>query len=499
MCPYKYIFVLLRTIQKCVPMNQIIGRECEIEQLERLSHSGRAEFVAVYGRRRVGKTFLIREYFDHRFAFYHTGISPAELKSDGFDLKREQLRGFCTSLQQYGGEWDEYPKDWFAVFECLKNLLNRKLKDEKQVVFIDELPWLGVGNSGFLSALEHFWNSWGSAHSKLLLIVCGSAASWMNENILNNHGGLYGRITDEIHLLPFTLRECEQFYESRHICMDRYDQIQSYMALGGIPYYLDMIRPEKSLSQNIDYLFFTRIGRLRTEFERLYRSLFENSDNYVKVVRSLAQRRLGYTRKEIAERTGIAYNGRLSNMLNALEKSGFVVSYHYFGGNAKEIYYKLVDNYSLFYLQFVDGQKNEEENFWTHNLHTPRLNTWRGLAFEDVCLQHHKQIKKALGFSAVACTTGPWLSKEGTAQIDLLFDRNDHVITLCEMKFSGNEFSITQDYDAQLRSKTERFISETSCRKSVQLALVTTYGLEKSKYAGRFQSVVTLDALFEKL
>ncbi|MCQ2272849.1 MAG: ATP-binding protein [Bacteroidales bacterium] len=480
-------------------MNKIIGRELEINQLDRLYHSERAEFVAVFGRRRVGKTFLIREYFDHRFAFYHTGISPAELKSDGFNLRREQLRGFCTSLQQYGGEWEEYPKDWFEAFDCLKNLLDRKSKDEKQVVFIDELPWLGIGNPGFLSALEHFWNSWGAAQSELLLIVCGSAASWMNDNIINNHGGLYGRITDEIHLSPFTLCECEQFYESRHISMDRYDQIQSYMVFGGIPYYLDMIRPEKSLSQNIDHLFFIRTGRLRTEFERLYRSLFDHSDKYMEIIRSLAQRRLGYTRKEIAEKTEIAYNGRLSNMLNALENSGFIISYRYFGGNAKDIYYKLVDNYSLFYLQFVDGKKNVEENFWTNNLRTPQLNTWRGLAFEDVCLQHHKQIKKALGFSAVACNTGPWLSAKGTAQVDLLFDRSDRVITLCEMKFSGNEFSITQDYDEQLRNKTERFIGETSCRKSVQLALVTTYGLERNKYAGRFQSVVTLDALFDKL
>jgi len=480
-------------------MNQIIGREGEIEQLDRLYQSGRAEFVAVFGRRRVGKTFLIREFFNNSFSFYHTGISPAELKSDGFNLKHEQLRAFCTSIQQYGGEWDEYPKDWFAAFDCLKIMLERKLKDERQIVFIDELPWLGIESPGFLSAIEHFWNSWGSSNPRLLLIVCGSAASWMNDNIINNHGGLYGRITDEIHLAPFSLRECEQFYSSRSISMDRYDQIQSYMVFGGIPYYLDMLRPQYSLAQNIDNLIFTKNGRLRTEFERLYLSLFDHSDKYMEIVRLLAKRRMGYTRNEISENTGIAYNGRLSKMLNALDKSGFIVSYHYYGGGTKDIYYKLVDNYSLFYLKFVDGQKNVEENFWANNLRTPQLNTWCGLAFEDVCLQHEKQIKKALGFSAVSCKTGPWLSKERSAQIDLLFDRGDHVITLCEMKFSGDEFSITQDYDAQLRRKTERFIEGTNCRKSVQLSLVTTYGLVKNKYAGRFQSTVTMDALFEKL
>ncbi len=479
-------------------MEQIIGREYEIDKLERLYHSNRPEFVVVYGRRRVGKTFLVREYFGNKFAFYHTGISPAELKSTGFDLKHEQLRAFCTSLQQYGGEWEEYPKDWFAAFECLKSLLDRKRTDERKVVFIDELPWLSVGKTGFLSALEHFWNGWGAAHPELFLIVCGSAASWMNDNILNNRGGLYGRITDEIHLSPFSLHECELFYESRFLNMDRYDQLQSYMFFGGIPYYLDMLCPDRSLAQNIDILFFTKTGRLRSEFDRLYQSLFDDSEKYMKIVRVLARRRVGYTRKEIAEESGIAYNGRLSKMLNSLEKSDFIVSYHYFGGSAKDVCYKLVDNYSLFYLRFIDGKKSVRENFWTNNIRTPQLNTWCGLAFEDVCLQHERQIKRALGFGSVASQSGPWLSKEGTAQVDLLFDRDDRVITLCEMKFSSDEFSVTKEYDTQLRRKTNHFIEETKCRKSVQLALVTTYGLERNKYAHQFQSVVTMDDLFEK-
>jgi len=478
-------------------MMQIIGREQDIKKLNFLYQSGKPEFVVVYGRRRVGKTFLIREHFRNQFAFYHTGISPAELKSAGFDLKREQLRAFCTSLQQYGGEWDNYPQDWFAAFECLKALLERKESEDRQVVFIDELPWLGRDNPGFVSALEHFWNNWGAAHSELMLIVCGSAASWINDNILNNPGGLYGRVTDEIPLSPFTLRECEQYYAYKGFNMDRYDQVQSYMVFGGIPYYLDMLQRDKSLAQNIDWLFFSKNGKLRMEFQRLYQSLFDDSDKYMSIVRTLAAHRTGYTRKEISEKSGIAYNGRLSKMLDALEKSDFIVSYQYFGRSAKEVYYKLVDNYSLFYLKFIYGQKNVNENFWSSNLRTPLLNTWRGLAFEDVCLQHERQIKQALGFSAVACQSGPWLSKEGTAQVDLLFDRDDRVITLCEMKFSNDVFTITQDYDAQLRRKTDRFVEETGCRKSVQLALVTTYGLEQNKYAGRFQNTVAMDSLFE--
>lgn len=478
-------------------MHQLIGREKDINRLKSLYHSEKAEFIVVYGRRRVGKTFLVRELFKNQFAFYHTGISPAELNSAGFDLKREQLRAFCTSLKQFGGEWDEFPIDWFEAFACLRSLLIKNNPHERQVVFIDELPWLGHYNPGFLSALEHFWNNWGAAHPELMLIVCGSTASWMNDNILNNRGGLYGRVTDEIHLSPFTLHECEQFYQSRGMGMDRYDQLQSYMVFGGIPYYLDMLQRDKSLAQNIDMLFFSKNGRLRMEFQRLYQSLFEDSDKHMEIVRALATCRTGYTRKEISERTGIAYNGRLSKMLSALEKSDFIISYYYYSGSGKEIYYKLVDNYSLFYLKFIEGQKNVKEHFWSNNLRTPLLNTWRGLAFEDVCLRHEKQIKKALGFAAVACQSGPWLSKEETAQIDLLFDRDDRMITLCEMKFSSDTFTVTQDYDAQLRRKLDRFVEETRCRKSVQLALVTTYGLERNMYSNRFQSVITMDALFE--
>ena len=479
-------------------MQQIIGRQKERKELDRLYHSGRPEFVVVYGRRRVGKTFLIREHFEGRFDFYHTGISPAEMGTKGFNLKHEQLRSFCTSLQQYGGEWDTYPIDWFEAFNCLKNLLETRPTNERIVVFIDELPWMGLESPGFVTAVEHFWNSWGAACANLMLIVCGSAASWMSDNILNSTGGLYGRVTCDIHLEPFSLWECEQFFHTRNISMDRYDQIQSYMVFGGIPYYLNYLQPDRSLAQNIDLLFFSKSGKLRNEFSKLYKSLFADSNKYMQIVRVLATKRDGLTRKEISSKTEIAYNGRLTKMLQTLERSDFVISYCYFGGSAKEVYYKLVDSFSLFYLKFIDNQPGLRENFWTTNLRTPQLNTWRGFAFEDVCMTHIRQIKKALGFSAVESLSAPWRSKEGKAQIDLLFDRADRVVSVCEMKFSSSEFSVDNEYDAELRRKIDRFAEETRCRKSIQLALVTTYGLTQNSYSGQFHSTITMDALFEK-
>lgn len=479
-------------------MQDIIGRKPERNELERLYESGRPEFVAVYGRRRVGKTFLVREHFSGRFAFYHTAISPADYQGRKKDLKNEQLRAFCSSIQQFGGDWDTMPTDWFEAFACLRSLLEQRGDLGRKVVFIDELPWMDSGRSGFVSALEHFWNGWGAGRTDLMLIVCGSAASWMNDKIINNTGGLYGRLTYEMHLSPFSLAECEQFYESRGISMDRYDQVQSYMVFGGIPYYLNYLKPEYSLAENIDNLFFAKNSRLQKEFDRLYDSLYSNSEKYVEIVRLLATKRGGFTRKEIAEKTSIAYNGRLSKMLQSLEKSDFVVSYTYFGGSLRNVYYKLVDRLSLFHLAFLDGKKPIRQGFWTKNIRTPELNTWRGLAFEEVCLQHEAQIKKALGFGAVDAVVAPWRSKEGTSQVDLLFDRSDRVVNLCEMKFVADEFSIDKDYDAELRRKVERFVEDTSCKKSVHLSLVTTYGLVKGMYSNRFQSVITLSDLFSQ-
>lgn len=479
-------------------MQEIIGRKTERKELDRLYESGRPEFVAVYGRRRVGKTFLIREHFAGRFAFCHTAISPADFQGRKTDLKKEQLRAFCFSIQQFGGDWDEMPNDWFEAFACLRSMLEHRGETGRKLVFIDELPWMDVTRSEFVSALEHFWNGWGAGRTDLMLVVCGSAASWMNDIIINNTGGLYGRLTYEMHLSPFNLAECEQFYHSRGISMDRYDQVQSYMVFGGIPYYLNYLKPYNSLSENIDNLFFAKNGRLVKEFERLYSSLYSHSEKYVEIVRLLSTKRSGFTRKEIAEGTSNAYNGRLTKMLQSLEKSDFIVSYTYFGGSARDVYYKLVDRLSLFFLYFLDGKNPSRQGFWTKNLRTPELNTWRGLAFEEVCLLHQAQIKRALGFGAVDAPAAPWISKTGNAQVDLLFDRSDRVVNLCEMKFTADILTIDADYDAELRQKVERFAEDTACKKSIHLSLVTTYGLTKNKYSGRFQSVVTIDELFNE-
>ena len=478
-------------------MTTIIGRKKEQEELGRLYQSGKAEFVVVYGRRRVGKTFLVREFFNEKLDFYHTGLSPLEL--EGSKLQEKQLQSFYFSLKRYGADIDTQPTNWLEAFEMLITLLEKKGKNKRQVIFIDEMPWMDTPRSGFITALEHFWNGWAAGQSHLMLIVCGSATSWISDKLIQNKGGLYGRTTYEIHLSPFTLGECETYFKHENIAMDRYDILQCYMAMGGIPYYLSYLQKGCSLAQNIDRLFFQKDGKLRTEFHRLYASLFNDPETYIKVIRLLGQKREGYTRAEIAQHTGIPYGGGLTKILKSLEISDFILPYTYYGESSRNIHYKLTDFYTLFYIHFLDKKSHKNPRFWQENLLSPSLNAWRGLSFEEVCFVHQDKIKQALGIASVHTEISPWRNrKEETeqAQIDMLIDRADRIINVCEMKFTTNDFTIDRKYDAELRRKLDVFATATRCRKSLHPTLVTTYGLKQNEYSGRVQNVVTMDDLF---
>ena len=475
---------------------KIIGREQEIKEIEALYQANKPVFAVVYGRRRVGKTFLVRELLDKKFCFYHTGLSPYELK--GKKLKEQQLSNFHSSLVKYGSDIKTVPTDWLEAFDALICLLEKQDPSKRQVVFIDELPWMDTPRSGFITALEHFWNGWGAGRENLMLIVCGSATSWISDKLLNNKGGLFDRTTDEIKLRPFTLGECESYYKENGIVMSKYDQLQCYMATGGIPYYLSMLQKGKSLAQNIDRLFFEPNAKLSLEFDRLYSSLFTNAEDCKKIVRLLAQKRQGFTRKEIAELTKIADGGGLSTTLKTLDVSDFITSYVMQSHPKRDVYYRLTDFYSKFYLSFIEGRKTTNPHFWQANLLTPALTAWRGFTFETLCFYHLPQIKQALGISGVQTEASPWNSRQEKdgAQIDLVIDRADHVSNICEMKFCEDDFSISAAYDKDLRHKLSTFVEETRCKNALHLTLVTTYGLKFNEYAGRVQSVITMDDLF---
>lgn len=475
----------------------MIGRSEEIYELEKLYESKKAELVAIYGRRRVGKTYLVSETFSDRITFHHAGLSPATDNNIG--ILKKQLQHFYNSLLLSGMEEGKAPESWMEAFLLLEKHLQSIDNGKKQLIFFDELPWLDTPKSGFIQAFEGFWNTWACHRKNIMVIVCGSAISWMQDVLINNHGGLYNRVTYEINLKPFNLFECEQFFKENNINYSRYDVVQSYMVFGGIPFYLGYIDSRYSLAQNINRLFFSDKGRLKQEFDRLFDSIFVNPEVSKAIVRFLYTKNAGYTRKEIVETNILTDGGRLSSHLNSLIACNFIIKYVPFGLGKRQECYKLVDPFCLFYLHFIEGQTKLNEKQWEQNISTQPINIWRGFAFENVCFNHIEQIKKSLGISGVISSASPWSKRdddeEGT-QIDLLIERNDNVINMCEMKFYKDEFVVNKDYYRTLLRRQDMILKKVSSRIAVHSTLITTFGLKRNEYSNAFNNVITLDDLF---
>ena len=476
----------------------MIGRVQEIKELNRLYSHDKAELVAVYGRSRVGKTYLVDETFADRITFRHAGLSPADEDSKG--LLKLQLNHFYNSLELQGMEKCDKPTNWLDAFLLLEKFLQSKDDGSRQVVFLDELPWLDTPKSGFMRAFEAFWNTWGCHRKNLMVIVCGSANSWIQDKLINNHGGLYNRVTYEIKLSPVTRREWEEFYKSNHVMLSRYDIAQSYMIFGGIPYYMGYVDGEMSLAQNVDNLFFKRNAVLRDEYHRLFASVFVNPEAVKSIVQLLYSRNLGYTRREIVEKLGITDGGRLSRHLNALIASDFIIKYIPFGCGKREEHYKLIDPFCMFYLHFVSNQKKVNEKFWQQNVTSGLVSIWRGFAFENVCFNHVEQIKRALGISGVISENSAW-SKRGDdetgTQIDLLISRNDNVMNMCEIKYYSGEFCVNKEYYQLLLRRQGILAENVSPKVTNHNTLITTFGLSRNEYSDVFTNVIVLDDLFE--
>ena len=479
-------------------MATLIERSKEVLELNTRYESDHSELIAVYGRRRVGKTFLIRETFKGRITFCHTGLSPYD--ETGKVGKKEQLDHFYHSLLAHGLDETRRPKDWMQAFYMLESLLTDIDDGSTQLIFIDELPWMDTPGSKFLTAFEAFWNGWASARDNIKCIVCGSATSWMADNMINNHGGLYDRITFELKLSPFSLSECEQFFNARQIQMSRYDIAEAYMAVGGIPYYLDKFKRGSSVAQNIDNLYFCKNAPLRNEFNRLFSSLFSSPEQYMKVVRKLSTRHCGFSRKEIGDHIGISSGSGLTKILNNLEASDFIQGYKPIDAEKGEKLYRLIDPFCHFFIRFVEKRASSDESFWQNNQNLPEINTWRGIAFEDICINHIKQIKSALGILGVASEESEFIlrgdsSHDGT-QMDLIIERADRVVNLCEMKFYNGEFEIDKSYDLVLRQRITRLYEHIGKRQSIHLTFITSFGVKPNMYSGIVQSSITLDDLF---
>lgn len=498
--PNQTFLVSLRQ-NKDTQMQKIIGRTAEKAELQDIYKSGKPELVVVYGRRRVGKTFLIREFFKGQFAFYHTGLSLQEV--DTTKQKASQLLNFASSLRHYGKTGQKTLTDWLTAFDDLRSLLEEKMRAEpnhRQVVFIDELPWMDTPRSCFLPALEHFWNGWGAGQDSLVLIVCGSATAWISDHLLHNKGGLYDRKTREIKLHPFTLHEAELYYHEQGIALDRYAQMQLYMMLGGIPYYMSYLCKGDSVEQAMNRLFVQRNAKLSDELEQLFVSLFTNHQDCMKIVRLLSTRKSGYTRKEIAAKTGVPYGGGLTKTLKALAESDFIQKYVYYGLPAKEERFRLIDFYSLFVLTVVRKKVSPDADVWQGQFDRRTMDTWYGFAFESLCWNHIPQIKQALGIPSVHTVEFSWRAEKNDrhpgAQIDLLIRRADRIINLCEMKFCVGEYVLDHTEATRIRNKVAIYQQLTRCKETIHPTMVTTYGLVENKYSQSIQRVITMDDLF---
>ncbi len=469
-----------------------IGRKKELQLLHEIQNDDSSHFLAIYGRRRVGKTFLIREAFDYRFAFQHAGLSDSGMKG--------QIFAFVSSLKDAGYEVKKQPKNWLEAFEYLKDLI-RKSSEKKKIIFIDELSWMDTPKCDLMVALENFWNGFASARKDIVLIVCASATSWMLSKVVHNKGGLYNRLTEQIHLRTFCLGECEEYVKNSGLAFNRNQILQYYMIFGGVPYYWGFLKKGLSLSQNIDRILFEKDAPLRDEFKYLYASVFKKPENYVKIIEALGTKKVGMTREEIINAAKISNSGDLTTKLEELESCGFIRKYYAFGMKKKNAIYQLMDCFTLFYFKFLKSQPTDE-HFWTNQINTPLVNTWMGLAFERVCMEHIEQIKVKLGISGVLTEVNSWYCKADLdngvfgSQIDMLIVRKDQVINLCEMKYSQSEYTITEKVDRNIRNKINDLITVSGTKYAIYPTIITTYGLVENSYSQEVQSVVTMDDLF---
>ena len=472
-------------------MVQLIGRENEQNLLRKYIDSERSEFIAVYGRRRVGKTFLVTETFKDALSFDMTGVIDGD--------KEDQLVSFNIALKESGYKGKRV-SDWYEAFEALKDVAKKIPQDKPAIIFIDELPCLDTPRSGLVKALDLFWNGWANRQSNVKLIVCGSATTWIVDNIIDNHGGLHNRITHEMHIHPFNLHDTEEYLSTNGFKWNRLAMAQAYMVLGGIPYYLSLLDNALSLPANIDQLFFSRDAELKKEFDRLFKSLFKSPQSYVDIIQLLANNKKGLTRKEISEKLKKETGGHLSKLLVNLENCDFIRKYNVRERkiNSNNGIYQLTDFYIQFYHDFCT-KHTTDEHFWENSINSPKQNTWYGLAYERLCMAHIPQIKEALGIQRIRTEYYSWRSKESmpAAQVDLIIERADQIISLCEIKYSKGIYSLDAKEEERLRNRMTDFADETKVKEAIQLVLITTYGLKDNAHSTEVNDRVALDDLFQ--
>ncbi|MFZ0565813.1 MAG: ATP-binding protein [Chlamydiales bacterium] len=480
-------------------INGIIGRKKEQKILQSAFDSNKAEFIAIYGRRRIGKTYLVKSFFEKKGCtfLYVSGMKDGTLK--------QQLKNFAHAIESVLIPGYATPSSWMDAFNKFTILTEKIPSKKKIVIFLDELPWLVTKRSKFLQALDYYWNRYWSHDKRIKLIICGSAASWIINNIVRNKGGLYNRLTYQMRLDPFSLKEAKEFLMAGHIRLNNHQIIEIYMVTGGVPYYLTQIQKGLSAAQNIEELAFTKHGVLYQDFDILFDSLFDEGEVYSNIVKTISKYRYGIQQEELfSQCKEISKGGSGVQKLRDLEEAGFIISYVPYQHKRKGKYYRLIDEYANFYLKWIAPSKTSLQKLnkisWMQLRETPSWKSWSGYAFETICLKHIDQIRKSLNIdthSSVATWRHMGQKDEKGAQIDLLFDRADNAITICEIKYTDNKFNIDKECFYKLKNKIEVYKNITKTKKQIFLVFITSFGLKHNIYSEEYVSnVLTLDDLF---
>jgi uncharacterized protein len=451
----------------------LVGRKDETTILQSVLAEDESGFVAVYGRRRIGKTYLVRQVYKNNIVFDCSGLHD---KNTAF-----QLESFNDTLADYFKHDNKKTtlQSWLEAFELLKKYISNIRHQKKKVIFFDEISWFDTHKSGFKAALDKFWNQYATKRKDIVLVICGSAASWIINKIVNDRGGFHNRITTLLELQPFTLQETNDYLRLKKADLQHEDIIRLYMATGGIPFYLKDIKPGQSVTQIIQQLFFSKTAPLKNEFQNLYAALFNNSNWHQNVVKALAAKNKGLTRNEILLAAKLPSGGGLTTVLNELVTCGFIKEIYPINKQKADLLYRLTDNYSIFYFKFLAAQKAQTIK-WSDIANTQAYKTWCGYAFENICLQHIRQIKQKLGISGIMTNEYSWYAarkeQDNGVQIDMIIDRNDNAVNLCEMKFYNTSFEMDKSYASKIQHKKELFIQRTKSKKNVFVTLITLHG-----------------------
>ena len=489
-------------------IEKIIARKEEQAILEEIFSSKTAEFLAIYGRRRIGKTILIRYFFEEKDAIFlnTTGTLHGSMS--------EQINNFTQQIGEtfYQGAQLKKGKNWNETFKILNDAIRTEASNKKVILFLDEFPWMATKNSKLLQNLDYYWNQYWSKENRIKLIICGSSASWIIKNIINNKGGLHNRITRTIHLEPYNLRDTKRFLNHFGIKLNNQQITQLYMVTGGVPYYLSYVKQGLSAAQNIENLAFRRNSFLLNEFNNLFSALFEDAEIYINIMRTIAKKRYGINQEDLFNYIkNFSKGGRSIDKLKALEDASFIIKFKSHLNNKKGIYYKVIDEYTLFYFNWIEPLKDTllirgmKKNYWNSIQNTPEWYSWAGYSFEAICYKHISQISDALNMSPTAIPNS-WKHaptknnpKEQGAQIDLLFDRKDNAITLCEIKYTAKPFEINKLYADQLNKKINTFKQITKTKKQIFLAIISANGLKNTLYTEELvDNIITLDDFFKK-